>query len=451
MRARTLMFALALLGLVTAAPSAQLVINEIYYDGPGTDAGTFTEILGPGDMALDGYTLVGVNGSNGEVYRTIALDGMVVPSDGRLVIAQDETVPNYDYIDSGMDWQNGPDQVQIRDAAGAPIDGICYGYSELLDCEGGTNGPDVGSGNSISRCPDGEDTDDNEADTAETLPTPGEENDCGGGPDPLDLTVCEATELDAVGFPVHYGVLVHLVDPIIILNDDGTVGSGRIDCGATDGECCIYLFDFDTYIPLFEGDEVEATGTIGFYNGKLQLTGPDFVVTVLSSGNPLPDPELITTEELATNGEQYESCLIQINDVTIVGGDWPAEGDNANLDIVDETGVPTILRIDRDTDIDGSPPPDEPFCVVGLGGQYDSSSPYDEGYQIQPRSLEDFVDCPVTEMVCCVGSDCYVTTEEDCLEMGGDWRPDLGDTCEPNPCPVATEDASWGSIKSMFK
>ena len=54
-------------------------------------------------------------------------------------------------------------------------------------------------------------------------------------------------------------------------------------------------------------------------------------------------------------------------------------------------------------------------------------------------------------MVCCVGSDCYVATEEDCLEMGGDWRPDLGDTCEPNPCPVANDGTSWGSIKSMFK
>jgi hypothetical protein len=69
------------------------------------------------------------------------------------------------------------------------------------------------------------------------------------------------------------------------------------------------------------------------------------------------------------------------------------------------------LRIDRDTDIDGSPQPHEPFSMCGLGGQYDSSAPYDGGYQILPRSLDD-VDC------------------------GG-----------PSP----TRDGSWGELKHIFR
>ena len=414
MRARTFCSMLAAAALVSLVPAQGLVINEILYDGAGTDAGMFTEILGDPGMSMNGYTLVGINGSDGADYRTVYLDGMVIPEDGYLVIAQDETCPNYDYIDAGMDWQNGADEVELRYYIDVDqfdvIDGICYGFSELLDCEGGTNGPDAASGNSISRCPDGTDTDDNEADTAETLPTPGEENDCGVEP-PTDMTLCDAVELDADGFPVHIGEFVHITDALIVLNDDGVYSDGNLDCGATDGECCVNIFDFNLDPGLMSGDEVDVIGTVAFYNGKTEISGPGIEIVILSSGNPLPEPQEITTEELAVNGEDYESCLISLCGVRIIGGDWPAEGSNANLDIVDDSGIPTIMRIDKETNIDGSAPPEEPFAVIGIGGQYDNSAPYDSGYQIFPRSLED-------------------------IEGG---------------IPSPAHDGSWGEIKSIFK
>ncbi|MBD3235354.1 MAG: hypothetical protein GF330_01455, partial [Candidatus Eisenbacteria bacterium] len=330
MRARTLCSVLAVLALSTGVVSAQEftfpIINEILYDGDGADTGMFTEIGAPAGMSMDGFALVGINGSNGEEYRTVYLDGMVVPDDGYLVIAQDETCPDYDYIDSGMDWQNGADEVELRLYFGDDYDlydAICYGFSENLDCEGGTNGPDTASGLSISRCPDGQDTDDNEADTAETTPTPGVENDCGVEP-PTEYDLCEAVMTDDNGFPVHFEEFVHITSPLIVLNDDGTYDPGRLEAAATDGECCVYLFDFDYNPGLMAGDEIDVTGTIDFYNGKLEISSPGLEIVVLSSGNPLPEPELITTEELATNGEDYESCLIQCCGLTILGGDpWP--------------------------------------------------------------------------------------------------------------------------------
>jgi hypothetical protein len=386
---------LAAVALVAGFATAQgdPVINEIYYDSPGTDEGTFTEVLATPGTVMDGYALVGVNGNGGVDYCTVLLDGMVVPDDGYLVIAEDETCPDYDYIDSGVDWQNGPDEVELRYHYEVlqydVIDSICYGYSEDLDCEGATNGPDVASGNSISRCPDGQDTDNNEDDTAETVPTPGGENDC-VGPDPEDMTLCEAVSLDGNGFAIHYGEFVHIIEPLIVLNDDGIYASGHVENAATDGECCVYLFDFDYDPVLMAGDEVDVIGTIAFYNGKLEISGPGIEIEVLSSGNPLPEPDAISTEELAVNGNDYESCLISLCGLTIVGGDpWPEEGSNANVQVADETGIPVTLRVDRDTDIDGSPPPEEPFACIGIGGQYDSSDPYTEGFQILPRSLED--------------------------------------------------------------
>jgi len=61
--------------------------------------------------------------------------------------------------------------------------------------------------------------------------------------------------------------------------------------------------------------------------------------------------------------------------------------------VSDDGGTSELtLRIDKDTDIDGSTEPSWPKNVVGIFGQYDYSAPYTEGYQILPRSLSDFAD-----------------------------------------------------------
>ncbi|MFC1572289.1 right-handed parallel beta-helix repeat-containing protein [Candidatus Eisenbacteria bacterium] len=59
--------------------------------------------------------------------------------------------------------------------------------------------------------------------------------------------------------------------------------------------------------------------------------------------------------------------------------------------------------------------------------------------------------CPVVT-VCCISTECYMVTESECFAFGGSWVSDpLFDTCAPNPCPVAVESASWGSIKARFR
>jgi hypothetical protein len=43
---------------------------------------------------------------------------------------------------------------------------------------------------------------------------------------------------------------------------------------------------------------------------------------------------------------------------------------------------------------------------------------------------------PGEEMVCCFpDGSCIVMLEEDCMAAGGAWRPDLGNSCDPNLCP----------------
>ena len=68
--------------------SATPIIQEVLYDGPGSDADdAFTELYGTPGVNLDGWALVGVNGGDGTVYRTVDLTGAPFPADGILVIA----------------------------------------------------------------------------------------------------------------------------------------------------------------------------------------------------------------------------------------------------------------------------------------------------------------------------------------------------------------------------
>jgi hypothetical protein len=84
--------------------------------------------------------------------------------------------------------------------------------------------------------------------------------------------------------------------------------------------------------------------------------------------------------------------MIQLKCIEIVDlADWTNEEPGFTLTVTDGTNE-YDLRIDADADIFGTDAPGGVFSVSGIGGQFDSSSPYDEGYQIQPRYLADMTD-----------------------------------------------------------
>ena len=138
------------------------------------------------------------------------------------------------------------------------------------------------------------------------------------------------------------------------------------------------------------GDLVRVSGVTDEYNGKFELVISSVDNVENFGPGAIPDVQVITVAQLSSNGEEYESELIMIEDVTVVSGEWPAEGDFANLTIVDDGATTATMRIDNDTDIDGSPEPVWPANVTGVGSQYDYDPPYDEFYQLIPRFVSDF-------------------------------------------------------------
>jgi len=134
-----------------------------------------------------------------------------------------------------------------------------------------------------------------------------------------------------------------------------------------------------------ESDSVHVVGTIVQFNGLIQINPT--TISLMSTGNTLKIPTQVTSL-----GEETESDLIQLNCVSLTDAtQWTNSGSGFNVAITNGEETFT-LRVDADTDVFGSSAPQGAFTLVGIGSQFDSSSPYTSGYQIMPRYISDLAD-----------------------------------------------------------
>ncbi len=137
------------------------------------------------------------------------------------------------------------------------------------------------------------------------------------------------------------------------------------------------------------GTILRVTGATSEFANLLQINGgveteDDYEILGTEA---LPDPQLVTLAELSTNGEAYESELVQLVDLSI-----EPDGDTdfqqaTTYDISDATlsDGSVTLRVSNadDTELDGTPIPLAPFDYTGVVGQFDFDDPT-VGYQILP-------------------------------------------------------------------
>lgn len=162
-----LLLASSLLFISGAAGASTVVIQEVLYDGVGSDSDdVFTELFGAPGTSLDGWTLVGVNGGSGDSYRTIDLSGVFIPVDGLLIIATSSAntalAAITDYV-ANVDWQNGPDAVQLW-FENSQVDALQYGDAGVNNAGEGSVASTTLAGLSLSRDILGSDTDNNAQD-----------------------------------------------------------------------------------------------------------------------------------------------------------------------------------------------------------------------------------------------------------------------------------------------
>ncbi len=101
-------------------------INEFHYDNEGIDTGEFVEVAGPAGTDLSGWTVVGYNGANGEVYRTVGLEG---------VLADQQNGYGTATFDLGSIQNGSPDGLALVDEQGRVIEFFSY-EGDLLALSG---------------------------------------------------------------------------------------------------------------------------------------------------------------------------------------------------------------------------------------------------------------------------------------------------------------------------
>lgn len=196
--------------------------------------------------------------------------------------------------------------------------------------------------------------------------------------------IVDVIDLDADLQPKNLGSLYEITGVVYGIDYDGNAGLSFTIIDATSGINIFNFVDVSDYV-VTEGDEITARGEIDFYNGLLELKVDS--IKVNSSGNTLAKPTLV-----AKPTEDTESEFIQLEKVWIADGttEWP---DNGNVLLTNDAKDTFQIRIDKDIPgIVGEAVAFDTMTIVGIGGQFDGSAPYDEGYQIFPRGLDDIME-----------------------------------------------------------
>ncbi|MFC4426248.1 Gldg family protein [Deinococcus navajonensis] len=181
--------------LQAQAAAGEPVINEVFYDSAGTDAGTFIELRGPAGKSLSGYTLAAYD-TAGTQYRTITLSG-TIPASGYFVIAQDTTVAARNLVNAGTDLNNGSASLRLLSGS-AVIDALAYGTPTTGRGEGNP-APTTGAGSALARVPDGTDTNANSVDFRVQAATPGAGNGAATSTPGLKKVLFDLTKAEDAG------------------------------------------------------------------------------------------------------------------------------------------------------------------------------------------------------------------------------------------------------------
>ena len=175
----------------------------------------------------------------------------------------------------------------------------------------------------------------------------------------------------------------------------------------------IGVFDdnFDFGYTVTEGDKIQIKGAIAQFNGFTQIIPTE--ITVLSSGNAL-----VNAKPISALVENDESSLVTIQNVTFKDpAQWTGTGSGFNVTMTNGTTEFTV-RIDNDVDLYSmSIPSGSSFNVKGMLSQYDSSEPYDSGYQLMPRYAADFEKISSSDDVALPGLKVYPNPANDVVSI----------------------------------
>jgi phosphatidylserine/phosphatidylglycerophosphate/cardiolipin synthase-like enzyme len=167
------------------------------------------------------------------------------------------------------------------------------------------------------------------------------------------------------------------------------------------------------------GDSIEITGTIKDYKQLLELD-PVSSFTVLSTGNPLPSPEVIVPDSL---NENREGELVEIHNAVFTTNPGGTFSSNTGYNFT-ANGQTSKIYVRSGHPLIGTVIPTGPVTLVGIASQYSYSSPT-SGYQLLCRDTNDIISSSAISIISSVTLDSLSTTG-----FAIDWLTDNPGTSE---------------------
>ncbi|HSP97883.1 MAG TPA: hypothetical protein VL049_11645 [Candidatus Dormibacteraeota bacterium] len=235
-------------------------------------------------------------------------------------------------------------------------------------------------------------------DTATPTATPGD-----GG-----LSLADAVARDADGVAIHLGERITTEGVVTV--DAATFANSKLKVFIQEGGVGLLVYhQTSANVDAFAiGQRLRVTGVVGQFDptGGADNRGEGTVLvdltngswTVLSNGNPVPDPVPLTLAQLAADGIARVGTLVRISGLRKVGGDWPKVGDRSTqVTVGDASGGPHLpMRFQRLTI---TPALASKLATIGDGAfdatvivVQDDPNPDDglhEGFELWPRGAED--------------------------------------------------------------
>ncbi|TKJ42444.1 hypothetical protein CEE37_01820 [candidate division LCP-89 bacterium B3_LCP] len=396
---KLLWLSILMVGFIAFTASADVVINELYYDHVGGDTDhEFIELYNNGgsDVDLTGWQIQwgGTDYTYGTYdfpFGTTIYAGDYLLVGGALTASDFGVTPDLINAFNCQNAGSATDAVRLFNLTDYH-DTCPYDWPNTNNLEGDPYGSgaadslqctvDVASGYSLSRVTVG--VDNNLATDWEDLDTPTPTASS------YTLVVSDIGDIrvnDANGEPLYVDSLVTITGIITCAEELGSSGPAYM----YDNTGAIAVYDGTvTTSGVAIGDSVIVTGWVGFYAGLTEIVDeptsgtPDVAFQIVSTGNDVTPIETVITDI----DEDMEAYLVRINGCTFVEtGLFTASTVHHAY-----VGTDTIaIYIDSSTDIPGEPIPIGECDIVGQVGQYDNTSPYFDGYQVIPRTIADII------------------------------------------------------------
>lgn len=323
-------------------------INEIRIDQPGTDNDEYFELSGAAGISLDGLTYLVIGdgtGGSGVIEAVVNLTGQTIPESGYFVVAESTFTLGTANMTASLNFENNDNvtHLLVSGFTGANNDDLDTNNDGVLDVtpwsavvdlialikeenpptstEYHYGPPTVGPDGSYVPghaffCPEGWQI--GQFDPVGGDDTPGAANPCAPPTPPVSIHDIQYTE-DPSGASPYVGQTVTTQGVVTAFFYDGHRHFFIQD--STGPWSGLFLYEPDGFLNV--GDLVEVTGQVSEYYGLTEIANGE--ATVLSSGNPLPAPEALSTGNVSQ--EQWESVLVRVENAVVTNpnlgyGEW---------------------------------------------------------------------------------------------------------------------------------